>query len=488
MINEVVKVHDKFSVEIKMGYEPRKDLKVNELSVKTWLFVPSSLDINSSTYQKEDFYNDFNSNIRLITPPYLLRDIALGNHSVFKYLEDAFQNVANHPTIKNEANYEYHIRMFHTILRSALRREIQHIIRNELADDRKFLVGEYIANVKKIGGRYRDLRRIVNVPTIRKEMFDYYLFGDEFMSNQFEEHSHYLYRGLRKLHHSDFEQSKNVILELIRGENDYKRSKGYLVVEEKPNDKNRWFVHRNGAFRKYFEGQLLLTSRKKKEGVFVMQILYSLAAGLAMIFGAALTFIFQKSLGTFTMPLFVALVIIYMLKDRIKDLSRLYLVGKINKRFFDHKTVIRVKGDEKIGWCKESFDFVREDSVPLRVMRHRDRSRIVDVESRGIGEKIIFYRKLLRLDQKALDNSYGNYNITGVVDIIRFNVSRFIQKMDNPEIPLYYLKENDEFEKISGEKVYFVNMVLRFKLDDETSYRRYRIIFNRRGIKKVEKV
>jgi len=487
MINEIVKVHDKFSVEIKMGYEPRKDRKVNEFSVKTWLFVPSSLDINSNTYKKEDFYNDFNSNIRLITPPYLLRDIAIRNNSVFQYLEEAFQKVANRPNPKNEANYEYHIRMFHTILRSSLQREIQHILRNELSDDRQYLIDEYIANVGKIGRRYRDLRRIVNVSSIQKELFDYYLFGDEFMSNMIEQHSHYLHRGLQKIHHSDFENSKEAIIKVVKAEIAYKKSKGYLVVEEKPNDKNRWFVHRQGAFKKYFEGQLLLNSRKKKEGVLAMQILYSLAAGLAMIFGASLTFLFQKSLGTLTMPLFVALVIIYMLKDRIKDLSRLYLVGKINKRFFDHKTVIRVKGDEKIGWCKESFDFVHEESVPLRVMKHRNRSRIVDVESRGVGEKIIFYRKLLRLDQKALDNSYGDYNITGVVDIIRFNVSRLIQKMDNPEIPLYFLQD-EEFEKIYGEKVYFVNMVFRFKLDDETSYRRYRIIFNRKGIKKVEKV
>ncbi|MFA8435040.1 MAG: hypothetical protein ACEPOZ_11035 [Marinifilaceae bacterium] len=487
MINEVVKVHDKFSVEIKMGYEPRKDRKDNEFSIKTWLFIPDSLDINSSTYKKDDFYNDFKSNIRLITPPYLLREIAEGERSVFGYLEEAFHKVANHPTPKNEANYEYHIRMFHSILRSALRKEIQHILRNELEEDRNYLIKSYLGNVKKIACRYRELRRIVNVPSIRKEMFDYFLFGDEFMSNQFEQHSYFLHRGLRKIHPSDFQMHKEAILNLIREEIAYKKSKGYLVVEENPADHNRWLIHRRGVLKKYFEGQLLLSSRKKKEGVFMVQLLYSLAAGLAMIFGAALTFVFQQSLGKFTIPLFVALVIIYMLKDRIKDLSRHYLVGKINKRFFDHKTIIRVKGDEKIGWCKESFDFVREDSVPSRVMKHRNRSRIVEVESRGAGEKIIFYRKLLQLDQKALHNTYGNYNITGVADIIRFNVSRLIQKMDNPEIPLFFLKE-DDFKKISGEKVYFINMVMRFKLDDQTSYRRYRIIFNRRGIKKVEKV
>ena len=487
MIEEVVRVHDKFSVEIKMGYEARKDRKVNEFSVKTWLFVPSKLDINSSTYKKEDFYNDFNSNIRLITPPYSLREIAQAESAVFSYLKEAFQKVAKHPSSKNEANYGYHIRMFHSILKSALRREIQHILRHDMTDDRRYLIEAYISDIRKIAKQYRDLRRIVNVSTIQKEMFDYFLFGDEFMSNQFEQNSYYLHRGLKKMHAVDFDRSKDDILNLIRDEVAYKRSKGYLVVEKETKDRNRWLVHRKSVLNKYFEGQLLLSSRKKKEGVFMMQLLYSVAAGMAMIIGAGLTFFFQKSLGGFTIPLYIALVIIYMLKDRIKDLSRLYLVGKINKRFFDHKTIIRVKGDEKIGWCKESFDFVREDSVPLRVLKHRNRSRIIDIESRGVGEKIIFYRKLLRLDQKALDNSYGNYNITGVVDIIRFNVSNFIQKMDNPEIPLYYLND-DEFEKLSGEKVYFVNMVLRFKLDEETSYRRYRIIFNRRGIKKVEKV
>lgn len=488
MIEEIVTVHDKFSVEIKMGYKARKDRKVNEFSVKTWLFIPSKLDINSSTYKKEDFYNDFNSNIRLITPPYSLKEIAQAESSVFSYLKEAFQKVANSPNSKNEANYEYHIRMFHSILKSALRREIQHILKNGMDDDRRFLIVNYLEDIRTIAKQYRKLRRIVSVSTMQKEMFDYYLFGDEFMSNQFEQHSYYLHRGLKKMHPDDFASNKEDILNLIKEEVAYKRSKAYLVVEKDSQDRNRWLVHRRSVFNKYFEGQLLLNSRTKKEGVFVMQLLYSIAAGMAMIIGAGLTFFFQKSLGGFTIPLYVALVIIYMLKDRIKDLSRLYLVGKINKRFFDHKTVIRVKGDEKIGWCKESFDFVKEDSVPLRVMRHRNRSRIIDIESRGIGEKIVFYRKLLRLDQKALDNSYGNYNITGVVDIIRFNVSRFIQKMDNPEIPLYYLDDDDEFEKLSGEKVYFINMVFRFKLDDETSYRRYRIIFNRRSIKKVEKV
>lgn len=487
MMNEVVKVHDKFSVEIKRGHKTRKDLKNNDFSISTWFFIPSSLDINRSTYKKDDFYNDFKSNIRLITPVYLLREMAVGEQSVFGRLEDAFSRVSIHPSTKNEAHYEYHIRMFHSILKTALRNEIDHIKMNTLEEDRQYLINEFISNIGFITSRYRELRRVVNAPTIRKEMFDYYLFGDEFMSNLIEQHSYYLLSGLKKLFPEDYRSNKPAILGLVAKEVEYKKSMGYLVAERKSQDNNRELIYKRGVLKKYFEGQLFLSTRTKKEGILAEQLLFSLAAGVAMIFGGTMTLVFKKSLGEFTIPLFFALVVSYMLKDRLKDLTRHYLVGKISKRFFDHKTTIKVKKDEKIGWCKESFDFVREDSLPKRVKRYRNRSQIVEVENRGAGEKIILYRKLLRLDQKALDNVYGSYNITGVTDIIRFNVSRFIQKMDNPEIPLYILKD-DSYEKISGEKVYFINMIIRYEVAEESKYSRYRIIFNRRGIKKVVKL
>ena len=81
MIDELVKIHDKFSVEIKLRFQARKKLPVSDFTVNTWIFIPSGLDINRHTYSKENFYRDIRSNIRLITPVFLLRDIASSESS-----------------------------------------------------------------------------------------------------------------------------------------------------------------------------------------------------------------------------------------------------------------------------------------------------------------------------------------------------------------------------------------------------------------------
>ena len=75
MIDEQVKQHDKYTAEIKVSFGARKRLKLNDFAFNIWLFVPNSLDINRFNYSKQDFYRDLRSNVRLMTPVYLLRKI-----------------------------------------------------------------------------------------------------------------------------------------------------------------------------------------------------------------------------------------------------------------------------------------------------------------------------------------------------------------------------------------------------------------------------
>ncbi|MCK7540709.1 MAG: hypothetical protein MZV63_62390 [Marinilabiliales bacterium] len=122
----------------------------------------------------------------------------------------------------------------------------------------------------------------------------------------------------------------------------------------------------------------------------------------------------------------------YMFKDRLKDLMRFYFAGKLKKVFFDHKTKIMVRNDQPIGWCKESFDFVSEEKIPAEIKSKRKKSVLMESECAEGWEKVILYRKLMRLDRPSLDNVFTDFTITGVNDIIRFNVSNYIQNMDNP--------------------------------------------------------
>ncbi len=487
MIKEYIKIHNKFSVEIKLAYGTKKSKKINDNIINAWFFIPYSLDINRHTYKKDEFYNHLKTNIRLITPVYLLREIAEGKDSPFFKLEKSFLNISNNPIRRNREEYEYQMKMFHSILKSSLRNEIAHIIKNVVEKDRQFLISSYINNTKTIIDRYRNLRRIINTPTVKTKYLNYYLLSDEFMSNLFEQSTFQLLRKLDKKYPSDYKRNKSVLFDIIKREIAYKKEAGYPIAKKESRDNNGEIIYRWGVLKKYFESQLFLESRKRKDGVIIEQVLYSLAAGLSMVFATAIAFAFQSKFGNFTIPFFIALVIGYMFKDRIKELTRFYLGGKLKKSLFDHKNTIRVKGNPKIGWCKESFDFVKEESIPERVSKLRNRSQIMEIEQKGANEKIILYRKFIRLNRKKLNSNYKQYEITGINDIIRFNVSGFIKNMDNPKVPAYILND-DNYDNIMGDKLYYINLIMKFQDDTESNYRRYRIVFNREGIRKVEKL
>ena len=484
MVEESVKVHDKFSIEIKLGFNARKKHKTSQFAVNMWLFIPNSLDINPLTYGKKDFYRDLKSNIRLTTPVYLLRDIASGMNSPFLLLEESIRRLASNPSRTNTADYVYHIKMFLSILKSALRNEIEHIKSNTIKEDKFFLINEFAISINQITERYRSLRRIINASTISKELLNFYLFGDEFMSNIIEQHAFSLIESFKKNKNKSITLAKEGVLQIIRCETEYKKGMGYPIVEKDEKIKTRELVFRLGLLKKFAENELFLTANKKRDGILVEQMYYSVAAGISMIFATAIAFSFQLKYGNYTIPLFVALVISYMLKDRIKELSRYYFAHKLGKRYFDHKTKINLK-ETTIGWSKEAMDFIADDKIPDEVLKIRDRSAILEANNRSFSEKIILYRKLVKIFRSHLDSN-TQYNTTGINDIIRFNISSYVTKMDDPEFPLFIADENDNISIINGERTYYLNLVMQLNYEQQTDYKRYRVALNRKGILDIE--
>ena len=482
MIDIQVRTRDRFSVEFKIGYVTREASKVNEFMMNTWFFVPHSLDINASTYSKRDFYKDVKSNIRLITPAFSLQEIAGGESVPFRLLESSFRALAAGVTREMMEEYEYQIKMFASIVKSALRNGAEHIVHNPVAGDREFLARGYAAGAREIARRYREVRRVINVPTVPRDAMSYYLFGDEYISILVETHAFRLLEGLERVAPECFAAARETLMELAREEIAYKEAQGYLVASRDDRTRNRAVIYRRGMLKKYAESELFLRASKRRDGVWVEQAYYSLAAGLSMGFATVSSFSFQQTYGNFTMPLFVALVVSYMLKDRLKELARYYLVHKMGRRYFDHKTTIRIK-ENAIGWIKEGFDFVSEERVPAEVMDMRARPDLLEAENRVAGEKIILYRKLVRVDAEALARN-NQYETSGVNDITRFHVGGFLEKMDGREYQLLV----PGGEKVTGEKVYYLNFLMQFRYDGRVNYRRFRLTLTREGIQGIEEL
>ena len=114
----------------------------------------------------------------------------------------------------------------------------------------------------------------------------------------------------------------------------------------------------------------------------------------------------------------------------------------------------------------------------------RKRSPLVEAENQIYNEQIILYKKLVNLESSKISN-YKGYQFIGINDITRFNITHYILKMDNPKVPIYLPDEQDGYIRFSSEKVYALHFILRCEGHENLYYRKFRLLFNREGIKEI---
>ena len=266
MIDVQVRIHDRFVVEFKIGYVVRKDKPRSDFMINTWMFVPNTLDINYDTYTKNQFYRDVKSNIRLITPIYSLKEVANEEALPFQFLEVAVNELNVEATAENFAEAEYQVKMFCSITKSALRREVDRVWRYSDTTSRLKAIEAYILRVEGILKKYRSLRELLPVDGAGKDIRVFHSFGDEFLSNQVDFYTFKLLERLRKKDKECFGLVEERLLKLVRDEVVYRRSRGFLVVERHSPNRNRAALFRRRMLRLYTESHLFLKADRKKDG------------------------------------------------------------------------------------------------------------------------------------------------------------------------------------------------------------------------------
>jgi hypothetical protein len=207
---------------------------------------------------------------------------------------------------------------------------------------------------------------------------------------------------------------------------------------------------------------------------------------MAMLFATAAAFWGKIVYGTFTMPFFVLLVVSYMFKDRIKELLREMLKKSVFKHLYDYKYKLFVDEKYKVGIIRESFDFIKTKKLDRDIFELRQKFRTQEFDNKFQKEKIIQYRKKIILKSKFL-KKHGDDGLNAISDIFRFDVSRFLSKMDDPRKPLFALTKKG-YKKISGKRVYHVNLILRIVRNKEEELKRFRLILTKKGIDRIEPV
>ena len=124
-IQQAVKPHDQYQVEIKLDYG-LLDERETRYTIETYIFAPPNLGVSAETYSKNAFYRDVQNYIRLKTPPMVLRDFNLSPISplvIIKSHVDQASWVTNSATLKQLVTL---FKMLATMLHSAIREHLLH--------------------------------------------------------------------------------------------------------------------------------------------------------------------------------------------------------------------------------------------------------------------------------------------------------------------------------------------------------------------------
>ncbi len=491
--------HDRHQVELKLDYQLERG-KETRYRISTYIFVPRSLGITEGSYPKNEIYRDIKNYIRIKTPQMSLRDLIDNEVSPLSMVQQIIRQPGWYLNDIQNEQVIHALRLFGAMFKSSLREHLNLVEKrmklappgrnvHPLVDN---LIDEMIAETEKIGARYRLLFADFNMPYVKKEVFLAHLLVDEYVSLLVEEGATELFKVVSQHYEGPNRlQYCQRLNEIVERETEHRTLRGYDSVL-RVDDENETYAFRASVIKKYVSAVLHLSIEAQREGKGMEQVLLALAAGISMFFATAVAFYFQSVYGSFTFPAFVALIVGYMFKDRIKQLGQTLFAGKLQANLFDRRINIKtLDGKYKLAILREKITFMRESEIPPEVRFARQRDPFADLDNDQKGETVICHTKDIVLNADLFREAFaGLPRISGLNDIIRYDIYRYLRKMDDP-VEENLLLRDGRLDVVHSQKVYHINVVSQYSsasLGNEKIHKRMRLVLNRQGIKRIEHI
>ena len=499
MIQQSVVPHDKYQLELKLDYALGQGDKTH-YRISTYIFIPRSLGITEESYPKAEFYRDVKNYIRIKTPKMRLRDLLDSEDSPLKEI----QKIINRPNwyaeqIENQ-RIIHALRLFGAMFKSSIREHLNLVHKRinagtqnaKIVDLVDNLIEEFISQSEKVSTRYRAFYTDMNMPFVSEDVFSGYLFVDEYISLLIEESAPELFSVVSQYYEGEQRaHSLEALSKIVEHELAYRVSRGYGSILD-ADEGNETYAFRASVLKKYVGGVLHLSTESQREGRGIEQALMALAAGISMVFATMVAFYFQSVYGNFTLPVFVALVVGYMFKDRIKEFGRAVFAGSLHARLYDRRINIKtLDGKYKLAVLREKVTFLNEKNLPQDIRAARQKDIFADLDNDMEGETIICHTKDIILRDDLFYKAFDRLpRISGLNDIIRYDIHPYLTKMDDPVEKRLLLKKG-RLKTITTHKVYHVNVISCYtsiQPQYESRHERMRLILNRKGIKRIEQI
>lgn len=497
---DVGEIHfrDLWQFELISDYYPSQSFEENTYAQEFYIFIPNALHVNQDTYFKPEFYQDQTSLIRLKTPVFTFSELLNFDvaYSPFFLLRSYLKEEAKSLDF-NKVEYEF--KLLANILRSAIRDQVNRFVHEvQLFSSRDHAptfnrrVNHFCEDLKVIRNEFERLIKQFSKKTEDQVFRDHLRYINEFISYSINDYITGLVEIIRSRVLPDLQPSDEHLCEVvIREKREEEVEKVKETDESAETSVREEILYRRGILNKFVLDALLLKTNRASLDVKLGHWIGAISAGIAMLV-YVLFFVWQgHGFLINSQPYIILTVLVYVLKDRLKEIFKAISFRQAFKWFSDYKTkIISPNTKEMIGEIRESFSFVSVDKLPEDIVLTRN----VDFHDwlRRIRrpENVIYYkRKVILQKEKSWRERLNNLTI-----IFRFDIHRFLSKASNPV--QHYSTIDPVTRKIIHKrlpKVYHINIIMKstYLLEDKVKQieiKKFRLIVDKNGIKRIEKI
>jgi hypothetical protein len=497
-----IEAHDRQQIELQLTHGLTQHKA--PIDVELFMFIPRNVGVTSANYPRDEFYGDLTAFVRVDLPDVTLGQLAdpLAPASplsvLLKHL-DAYARTEQSRPLAVQVKLFGHafteaVKDRRALLRAAMARatvappahrwalldDLEHF-----AQDARAALGALRRAEHKFAPLGHAAPHMLAVFQHTDEYCSVYLDGALALLAQEAAGTAALYDG------SGFVgRVRQVLARHAAAEASYRSASGYLNLRA---GEQEYFAYRQSYLKKAVQQALYVDTRRLPTDTFVRNATGAVAAGLAATWAlvAQIPTQVQGLPPGLQAALFALPVVAYMGKDRIKELSREWLLRRM--KAYDVDTGIRAGNLSDAGLgalagrLQERVQFFDAQEVPAEVLQARLTNRTVR-QAEAFQENVLVYSRRLALEA-AQDTERPPEGLT-LRQIVRLNLRHFLTRLDEPQqAEAHFLAAEGRFAGVTLPKVYHLNVVARLKQGGVVkAVERARVVLNKEGIVRLEHV
>lgn len=495
-----VHLRDKWQLELKSEFFPHSELKHSEYIQEFYFFIPNSLQINRHTYTKAQFYFDQTNLIRYKTPEFSFEELLNLNNKRSPIVR--IMKICDSPdTPNNRVILSDELKLLGNIVRSTLRALVKKLFLELKRDNTEEKNRELSHHVQQLCQHIQQMRNEFVIAQEKYKsnwkdpiFFDQFLYIDEFISNSVLHYLTGLLENIRLHPNKNLIAADKALCDTILKEQQinerYNPKKSSKSIRHSFRNKEQ-ILYRNSLLNKFVLDALLLhTSRFTLEQRY-QDWIGSIAAGIAMLIYFSLFIWLGNVFLINSEPFIVFTVIIYILKDRIKEWIKNLSYHHAFRWFSDYSTVIQ-SPDQKhdIGVVKESVSFLDENQISKEIQTERNSDFHEVLENFIRPENVLLYKRTVEIfNPRERQSRRHDVNI-----IFRFNIHRFLRKASDP-VEKHFSLDPKSLKMITTRlpKVYHLDLIIKNISQKKSGVhhveiKKLRIVLDKNGIRRIEQL